>query len=466
MWDQLEATIQGHDTRSKDVPEVLASIGSPSTSIAVLDHGNIDAKSYSTIGSDTETVYQCCSISKPIAGMAIMKLVQQGKIDLDASMTKYLPASIINSMATPDTQELLKHITVKQLMSHTSGLTVHGFGGYIKDPPDAATILTGQAPANTLQVRLGAFPGQRHSYSGGAITVLQLILEHVCNKSFPELMDELVFKPLDMRRSFYKSPTKTDNFAPAYATGYQPLEVEYHTQPEMAAAGLWTTPTDLLKAIRAMQQSLSPQSTDNFLNQETARLMLTKVIDGTGTGNPALTWFLPGDEGIMLQHGGSNWGYRCHIFGYIDLHKTGARNIPEGCGICVMTNSDEGSHSHMKMIWAITHLKQWPDLPDSSYFTTTALGLPEQKPSAAWTEWKGHWGNDWTLDERDGSPYVIFRDLLPIRLVPMARPQVGEDIGFVLKGLDLELRLSTRDGERVLELRDGKENKRTVLRLS
>src|SRR5271154_4958125 len=122
----LESLIRAQDNSSSSVTEVLAKLGSPSTSIALLDHGKFTTQCYSTLNHTPETVFQACSISKPVAGLGVMKLVSQGKLDLDAPITEYLPPSSIELISTPPTRQLLKHVTLKQLLSHTSGLSQSG----------------------------------------------------------------------------------------------------------------------------------------------------------------------------------------------------------------------------------------------------------------------------------------------------------------------------------------------------
>lgn len=457
MWDQLEEIIGAYDKQT-NAEAVLARLGTPSTSIAILDKDRIHTKCFSTIGSNTETVFQACSISKPVAGMAAMRLVEQGLLKLDAPITGYLPPSTMQLLATPSTAHLIGKITVKQLMSHTSGLAVHGFPGYVKELPEAETIIRGKQPSNTMHVHLDGVPGHRFAYSGGGITVLQLIMEQVTQKSFPALMKELVFGPLDMQRSFYGRPTDGGNYAPAFYTGYQPCEVEYHVHPEVAAAGLWTTPSDLVKVVRAMQRSLEGHDM-GFLHREAARQMLTEVSDGM-----ALTWMARRDPGISFQHTGGNWGYRCILLGWADLHRflgsedSPADNESADSGLCVMTNSDAGLEVVWKIVSAVSYLKGWAALPHvyGNAQAGIAFGAPGDEIPAAWREWAGSWG-DWKLIETDGMPHVVFKDLPAIKLHRAARPKLedGFAIDLVLHGLEMMLRLTSSTEEKVIELWHG-----------
>jgi len=303
MFAELERVISSQtEGISAQLPaDELARIGCSSTSIAILDHGSITGHCFSTIGDNDETLFQACSVSKTIAGMTTMKLIQQGKLKLEDKIAALLPRSVIELLETPETKRLLAGVTVKHLMSHTSGLSVHGFPGYSTSHPDVLTVISGKSPANTPQVRLQGMPGYAMSYSGGGITVLQLVLETVAGESFPSIVQKFVFEPLGMNRSFYSLPDNETNIAQAYYTGYTACEDRWRSNPEQAAAGLWTTPSEILKVVRALQESLVGNKEGNFLEKEIAQQMLIEVSDGM-----ALTWYAPKDPGLGFGHPGSN----------------------------------------------------------------------------------------------------------------------------------------------------------------
>jgi CubicO group peptidase (beta-lactamase class C family) len=123
----------------------------------------------------------------------------------------------------------------------------------------------------------------------------------VTGKDFPSLIKELVLEPLEMTHSVYSLPDGEINVAKAHFTGYTTCGVPWHIQPEKAAAGLWTTPTDLLKAVRAMQRSLQSSESESFLEKKIAAEMMSEV-----QNTMALTWIAPRNPGIAFGHGGSN----------------------------------------------------------------------------------------------------------------------------------------------------------------
>ncbi|TIA37830.1 beta-lactamase [Aureobasidium pullulans] len=217
---------------------------------------------------------------------------------------------------------MARFITISQLLSHTSGLETsgsQGFPGYDVSKnanghyraalPDLAEALEGQWPSNTLPIRLKDWPGHVFNYSGGGIGVLQLIIEAVMDAPFAELMDEHVFKPLGMKRSMYVIPEEdglndstkegkqgSGNYARAYYNGYTSCEAAHRVNPEQSAAGLWTTPSDLLTLVSAIQSSLHTDT--GFLPKKLATSMLTEAQSGM-----AHAWFITPDH---FGHGGSN----------------------------------------------------------------------------------------------------------------------------------------------------------------
>ena len=141
---------------------------------------------------DKDTLFQAASISKPVAAMGVLKLVQDGKLKLDEDANEKL-----KSWKLPK-HDSGKDITVRLLLCHGAGLTVHGFGGYEtgEDIPTLKQVLNGEKPANSAALRSDWEPGKGFRYSGGGYCVLQQLVLDVSGKSFPEFMKETVLKPL------------------------------------------------------------------------------------------------------------------------------------------------------------------------------------------------------------------------------------------------------------------------------
>ena len=128
-----------------------------------------------------KTLFQAASISKSLNSVGVLKLVQEKKLDLNSDINKYL----VTWKFPYDEKSNNKIITLTNLLSHTGGLTIHGFPGYAKGEvlPTLPQILDGQKPANTEAVRSSTEPGKRVIYSGGGITISQMIVMDVTNKA-------------------------------------------------------------------------------------------------------------------------------------------------------------------------------------------------------------------------------------------------------------------------------------------
>jgi CubicO group peptidase (beta-lactamase class C family) len=219
-----------------------------------------------------QTLFQAASVSKSLNALGVLKLAQDKKIDLYADINNYL----ITWKFPYDTVSNGKKISVAELLSHTAGLTVHGFAGYAfgDSIPTMPEILDGKHPANSAAVRSMMEPGLRSEYSGGGITISQLLLMDVTKQRYDLYMRQQVLEPLGMTGSFYEQPP-AKNKENYLSTGYQANGVEikgkYHIYPEQAAAGLWTNPTDLAKYIIETQLSLQGKS-NKVLNQEMMKL--------------------------------------------------------------------------------------------------------------------------------------------------------------------------------------------------
>jgi CubicO group peptidase (beta-lactamase class C family) len=176
---------------------------------------------------DNDTLFQAASISKAITSLGVIKLCQESKLDLDTPISQYLNREQISWISTPKTQALVSQISLRLLLSHTSGLRVHGLDGYsTTDIPTLPQILRGDPPANNEQIALFTLPGLGAAYSGGGFTVIQLILETHLWKPFYQIMNETVLQPLKMSRSTYKCLADTEkNYvcAEGEITTYAPL---------------------------------------------------------------------------------------------------------------------------------------------------------------------------------------------------------------------------------------------------
>jgi CubicO group peptidase (beta-lactamase class C family) len=457
----LETLVKSQSTDGKSVTEVLIDLGTPIVSVAVMDDGTITASKI--IGSpepfDNDTLFQAASISKPMTALAVIKLCQEGKLDLDAPISKYLSVEQMSWISTTKTFPIVSQISLRLLLSHTSGLSTHGFTGYSTSRiPDLSQMFRGDPPANNEPITLSLLPGQKFSYSGGGFQVIQLILETYFQKPFRQIMDEILLQPLKMMRSTFQFlPVTEKNYAPVYLNGKNKSEPDHYLLPETAAAGLWTIPSDLLRVVQAIQRSLE---SDDFLERKWAKIMLTVVEDDMGLG-----WVIHDSH---FGHAGGNYpGYLSFVCGYADLpspepdeakpeKETRGRktNIPKHCGISVMTSSALGDLTKDKIIEAVAYLKGWPAISDGP--VVPLMDRAKEIDGRA-KEWRGSWGpGNWTLEDANGGLSLQYKSFPAVALVPAAiSPRTydeGSSIDLVTDGLEMMLRLGWKDGSRVIEV--------------
>ncbi|HEY3704935.1 MAG TPA: serine hydrolase [Terracidiphilus sp.] len=345
--------LKGHEHETHTLAERMQQLHVPGVSIAVLHDGKIEwARGFGTRNGDgapvdAETMFQAGSISKPLAAMAALRLVQQGKISLDSDINTYLTSWKFPSEAVAGG----KSITLRELLTHTAGTTVHGFPGYASDAPvpTLVQVLNGEKPANTPAIRSEQPPLKEWKYSGGGYTVMQQAVIDVAKEPFPKLLHDSVLAPMGMTRSTYEQPLPEplrSNAAVPYRGDGKPVEGGAHTYPEMAAAGLWTTPTDLAKYAMEVEQSLNGKA-NHVLNQEMTRQMLTP-----GMGHWGLGLEMGGaDANPYFSHGGANEGFR-NIFAAYEKN---------GEGAFVMTNGDNGGQLGDEIMHSIAAEYNWPD---------------------------------------------------------------------------------------------------------
>jgi CubicO group peptidase (beta-lactamase class C family) len=325
----------------------------PGVSVAIIEHGRVawargvGVKKAETVDSVTPaTLFQAASISKPVAQTAMLRLVEQGRLSLDADVNRYLTSWKVPASRHTATEK----VTLRRIASHNAGLTVHGFPGYARGVPvpTAVQVLSGTAPANTRPVLVDTTPGAIGRYSGGGTTVMQQILVDVTGKPFPAIMRELVLQPAGMTRSTYEQPLppgRAAEAARAHGRDGSVIPGEWHTYPEMAAAGLWTTPTDLATWALSIADARAGRST-KLLSRATASQMLTEQKAGFGIG-PAVSG---SGRSFSFGHGGANAGFHSQLFYYPEL----------GVGAAVMTNGDGGPALIREVLAAIAAEYGWP----------------------------------------------------------------------------------------------------------
>ncbi len=345
--------VTGDAHAAHTLQERMAALHVSGVSIAVIHHGAIEwAQGFGVTrvggAAVTEgTLFQAGSISKPVATLAALKLVQEGKLSLDADVNTEL-----KSWKLPYGPEAKgKIVTLRELLTHTGGTTVHGFPGYAagEPVPTLVQVLNGEKPANTPAIRVEAEPGTRLNYSGGGFTIVQQMMIDASGEAFAKLLQDTVLAPIGMTHSTYEQPLPGEWNAMAatpYEADGQAVVGGAHTYPERAAAGLWTTPTDLAKYAMEVERSLLGEG--RVLSKEMTAQMLTR-----GMGDWGLGVQIGGSkENPYFTHGGVNEGFESDFAAY----------EKEGEGAVVMTNAQGGERLAQEVMRSIAAEYGWPDL--------------------------------------------------------------------------------------------------------
>jgi CubicO group peptidase (beta-lactamase class C family) len=317
--------------------EVMQRFHTPGMSIAVIKDFKIQwAKGYGVADVKTgypvevDTLFQAASISKPVTAMAALKLVQDGRFSLDDDVNKLLKTWHVPASDLRREQP----VTPRSLFSHTSGANDgFGFPGYApsKPLPTPVQILNHDSSSNVGPVLFTRPPYRAYKYSGGGVLIMQVALTDLTGEPFDQFMQETILNPLGMSDSTYQQPLPEDrahHAAHAHGDDGQAMDAPWHVYPEQAAAGLWTTPSDLARVAIDLQRAIRGPA-GMVLKQATAREMIAP----TGVGPFAVGFGIEKKgEGWYFSHSGGNWGFRCYLFAH----------VRKGYGVVIMTNSDMG----------------------------------------------------------------------------------------------------------------------------
>ncbi len=332
--------IKGQPLSRMKLVDRMKYYGTPGVSIAVINNYKIEwARGYGVREAGTneavipDTLFQAASISKPVTAMAVLRLVQQGTLNLDEDVNKKLVSwKVPENEFTRD-----KKVTIRGILTHTAGFEVLFYDGApVGEPvPTVLQLLKGEKPVTTPPVQVIYAPDSKNIYSGNGFIVLQQLLVDVTGKPFPELMEELVFRPLGMKSSTFKQPLPQNLWSKAAAGNQrgEPVKGKWIVKPAMASGGLWSTPSDIAKFLVELQKARLGKSR-KILTKETANLMIPPQEgqisggDGTSVKVRGLGIYVSGEsQNLRFNHGGYNTGYRSEMVAF-----------GNGRGIVILTN--------------------------------------------------------------------------------------------------------------------------------
>lgn len=336
----------------------------PGVSIAVIDDYEIAwAKGYGVTDTESETpvtpetLFQAASIGKPLAAAAAIQLTGRGSVELERDVNEML-----TSWEVPESELTAREkVTLRRLLSHSAGVSVHGFRGYDRghDLPSLRQILDGESPANNEPIRVTSVPGTEWRYSGGGYMIVQQLLEDLTGDPFPEVMQEIVLRPAGMESSLYAAPLPADlhgRAATAHDASGKPAPGKWYDLVCMGAGGgLWTTPSDLAMFTIEIMRARSGEPGAVF-SKETADLMLTPQIAINESFDMGLGFMLRDEEGdLSLMHGGGNQP------GFLSLLVA----MPDrGQGVVIMTNGENGHELATEIVFSVIDEYGWPESDD------------------------------------------------------------------------------------------------------
>jgi len=351
----------------------------PGVSIAVIEDYNIDwAKGYGladtlkNIPVTTETMFSAGSISKLLLAVAALKMVESGQIELDEPINNYLSSWKISD------NEFTKKIpvTLRMLLSHSAGTSQTSYFGFTPNQPlpNVVEILSGAKISETREVVVSSEPNNGFQYSGGGSMIAQLALMDVSNQNFSSLTQQLLFDKLEMKNSTFEQPipnrfSQQSSWAYSSASWFKGMPYVY---PQQAAAGLYTTPTDLANFFIDIQKSYIGKG--EILSQSMVKQMLTPqkdVSQGAYKEQIGIGPFLmqrsdnTDPNGVYFEFTGVNAGFLAYGIG----------SITNGNGVIVMLNSGDNVNGlGMEIRRAVAKTYNWTNyLPDE----VVPLVLPE-----------------------------------------------------------------------------------------
>lgn len=290
-----------------------------------------------------DTVFQASSVSKTATALAVLRLVREGRLDLDGDVSDRLAGWSLPSSGSTETEK----VTVRRLLSHNAGVTVHGFAGYGPgDPlPSLHQILDGAPPANNPLITVDKVPGSGFRYSGGGYVVLQQLLADVTGEPFAATLDRTVLKPAGMTRSAFALHSPETGAADGHLADGQPIVGGAMIFPEQAPAGLWATPSDLARMAMELAREADGRS-NRILDRALAREMLTRQAGDWGLGVDLSAI----DPEPSFSHVGTNPGFQAYL-----IFLPGRDQ-----GLVVMTNGANQSGFFLEIVMAVAREYGWP----------------------------------------------------------------------------------------------------------
>ena len=369
-------------TCTVSLEKLMKQYGIPGASIAIFDHGAVCHQGYGALQNE-QVLIQAASTSKMVTGLVVLSLVKDGILSLDDDVSVILK----NYWGSIDEKHLTyaEHkVTVRHLLAHTAGTTISGFHGR----PKGTELSTDEI---IKEVKIARTPNKNNfEYSGGGTMLLQKVIELKCDKPFVEVVKERVFTPLGMKQSTY-SPAKTAETAQGVGPDGKPVPGGHFAYPEHAAAGLWSTPEELVKVAMEIQKAY--EGKESIITQKLAQDMLTPQSPDAPNGLGVFVDRLSGS--IVFHHPGANAGFKCVLIAN-----------SAGQGACIMTNSEHGQDLWKEVMRTIAQECKWPDA-GSLPMCRPVCTPKEVEPVANKALWGEKYAGVYSYEDKEGNRNTI-----------------------------------------------------------
>ncbi len=355
---QLERGIRGQvkflgeSENFSSITDKILEYNIPALSLAVIHQGKIEwADTYLNANFpeesklDCASIFQAASLSKPVTVLAAMRMHATGAIDLDQNIQEYLKDYVL----PPGKQTAENPVTLRNIFSHTSGITSGGYEGYSKDLPlpSDIDILQGASGVNSPPIEVVNPPNETLAYSGGAYTLAEVALQDIFANEFSDFMKEWILEPAGMKHSAFTQPlitSKPNQVVRGYTQSGTVLEGGWRNHPEQAAAGLWSNASDLAKFLLEIYNAYQGKS--SIFSQSVIKSMLEDERDGLVYG------FIinRSNDDISLTHYGGNAGYRTGM----------TISLTTGNGLVYLIDSDNGGNLGNELLLSAAQVYEWP----------------------------------------------------------------------------------------------------------
>ena len=323
----------------------------PALSLAVIQQGEIawadiyQNRAFSKAHTlNCNSLFQAASLSKPVTVMAAVRMHSAGEIDLDNNIQNYLK----NFTLPPGKQTADNPVTLRNIFSHTSGITPGGYQGYITNIalPSDIDILKGNAGTNSPAITVSTPPNETLAHSGGAYTLAEVVLQDIFQNEFASIMKKWILDPAEMKHSDFTQPlpaAKHKLVAKGYTHAGTVLAGGWRNHPEQAAAGLWSNSIDMAKFLVEIYKGYQGKSI--IFSRSDIQALINHERDGHIYG------FIVNHSGddISITHYGGNAGYNTGM----------TISLTTGNGLAYLTNSENGWKLGRDLLLSASHTYNW-----------------------------------------------------------------------------------------------------------